>query len=153
MQLLELKIPPPIVAVLIAAAMWYAASIGPSIELPLLARGAVFGAIALLGGAVALAGDLEFKRAGTTINPLKPQNASALVTSGVYRYTRNPMYLGLLLVLVGWCAFLCSALALLGPVIFVGYITRFQIIPEERALLAKFDSAYSGFSDNVRRWL
>jgi protein-S-isoprenylcysteine O-methyltransferase Ste14 len=153
MRLLELKIPPPVVAVLVGLAMWFASGLGPSMELPLLARSLIFAAIALAGGATALAGDLEFKRARTTINPLKPQNASSLVTSGVYRFTRNPMYLGLLLVVLGWAAFLCSAVALVGPVIFVAYIGRFQIAPEERVLSAKFGTAYSGYLARVRRWL
>jgi len=153
MHFLELKIPPPVAAILIGAAMWLASRSGPSIDLPLLVRGVAFAAISLVGGAAALAGDLAFRRAQTTINPFKPQNTSALVTSGVYRFTRNPMYLGLLLVILGECAFLCSAPALLGPVAFVAYITRFQIVPEERALRAKFGTAYSAYLARVRRWL
>lgn len=153
MSVLELKIPPPVVAVLIGLLMWLASSFGPALKLPLLARGAIFAAIALAGGATALAGDLEFKRARTTINPLKPQNASSLVTSGVYRFTRNPMYLGLLLVVLGWAAFLCSAVALVGPILFVAYISRFQIAPEERVLSAKFGTAYADYLARVRRWL
>jgi protein-S-isoprenylcysteine O-methyltransferase Ste14 len=153
MSALELKIPPPLVALLIGVAMWVAARSVPSIEVPLVARAAVFIVIALLGGAVALAGDLEFKRAGTTINPLKPGNASSLVTSGIYRFTRNPMYLGLTLALLGWAAFLCSAWMLAGPVAFVLYISRFQITPEERILAVKFGAAYSEYTSRVRRWL
>jgi protein-S-isoprenylcysteine O-methyltransferase Ste14 len=152
-QLLELKIPPPVVAIVLGAAMWLASRSGPSMELPLLVRSLVFAAVALTGGATALAGDLAFRRARTTINPFKPQNTSSLVTSGVYRFTRNPMYLGLLMVVLGWAALLCSALALLGPVAFVAYITRFQIVPEERVLSAKFGAAYSGYLARVRRWL
>ncbi len=110
-------------------------------------------AFALAGGATALAGDLAFKRARTTINPFKPQNTSSLVTSGIYRLTRNPMYLGLLMVVLGWATFLCSAFALLGPVAFVAYIARFQIVPEERVLSAKFGSGYSEYLARVRRWL
>ena len=150
---LELKVPPPVVALLIGAAMWFAPRSGLSIELSLLARSLIFAAIALAGGAIALAGDLEFKRAGTTVNPFRPQNTSALVTSGVYRFTRNPMYVGLLLVVVGWAAFLCSAWAFAGPVAFVAYISRFQIAPEERALSAKFGTAYSDYLSRVRRWI
>lgn len=153
MNALELKIPPPAVALLIAIAMWFAARTGPSIDLPLQLRSVAFGAFALSGGAVALAGDWAFRRARTTINPFRPQNTSALVTSGVYRYTRNPMYVGLLLVVVGWCAFLGSATALVGPIAFVAYITRFQILPEERVLLSKFGASYSDYLTRVRRWL
>jgi len=153
MHLLELKVPPPAVAALVGAAMWFAARIGPSLELSLLARSIAFGVIALAGGAIALSGNLAFRRARTTPNPFRPQNASSLVSTGIYSVTRNPMYLGLLLVLLGWAAFLCSALALFGPIAFLAYIARFQIVPEERVLLAKFGAAYSEYLARVRRWL
>ena len=153
MQLLELKVPPPAIAVLLGVAMWFASRFGPSLELPLLFRSITFAVIALAGGATGLAGNLALRRARTTPNPFKPQDASSLVTTGIYRLTRNPMYLGLLLVLLGLASFLCSAFALLGPVAFVVYITRFQIVPEERVLLAKFGVAYSEYLARVRRWL
>ena len=153
MRFLELKVPPPAVAVLLGAAMWFVSDSGPSIELPWVARLLALVLGGLSGTALALAGDLAFRRARTTINPFRPQNTSSLVTSGVYRVTRNPMYLGLLVALFGWCVFLGSAFGLLGPVAFVAYITRFQIIPEERVLLAKFGSAYSEYLQNVRRWV
>ena len=153
MSALELKIPPPVVALLIGAAMWIGSRLGPVLEVPLPVRAAAFIALGMLGGAIAIAGDIEFKRAKTTINPLKPQNTTTLVTSGVYRLTRNPMYLGLMLVVIGWTVFLCSAWALAGPVVFVLYISRFQIEPEERILSAKFGAAYSDYVSRVRRWL
>ncbi|PWT86326.1 MAG: protein-S-isoprenylcysteine methyltransferase [Proteobacteria bacterium] len=153
MRALELKVPPPAIAFLVGAAMWFAAQQRFALELPLVVRIVAFVIIALAGGATALAGDLEFKRARTTINPFKPENSTALVTSGIYRFTRNPMYVGLTLVVLGWAAFLCSAWALLGPVIFVLYISRFQIAPEERALSAKFGAAYTEYAGRVRRWL
>ena len=153
MQTLELKIPPPAVAILLSVAMWFVSRFGPSIDLPLLARSVAFGVLAVAGGAIGLAGNVEFKRARTTPNPFEPQQASSLVTTGVYRFTRNPMYLGLLMVLLGWAAFLCSAASLLGPAAFVAYIARFQIGPEERVLSAKFGAAYSAYLARVRRWL
>ena len=150
---LELKIPPPAVAILIGAAMWLGSPYGPRLELPLIVRSIAAVAIALAGGATALAGDLAFRRAKTTINPFRPQNTSSLVTSGIYRFTRNPMYVGLLLVVLGWAMFLCSAVALLGPVAFVAYITRFQIIPEERVLSDKFGPSYAEYMTRARRWI
>lgn len=153
MRWLELKVPPPAVALLVGAAMWFAADFGPSLRPAMAIRIAVGVVIALCGGGVALAGEREFKRAGTTVNPFRPQNAASLVTSGVYRFTRNPMYVGLLLVVLGWAAFLGSAPALLGPVAFVLYIGRFQIAPEERALAASFGAAYAAYTSRVRRWL
>jgi len=153
MRAFELKIPPPIVALLAGAAMWLVSCRGPSIDLPPLVCNTGAGVIALCGGALALAGSIALKRASTTINPLRPANASSLVTSGIYRYTRNPMYLGLLLVLVGWAVHLSSVLALPGPLVFVLYIRRFQIEPEERVLAAKFGQSYSDYTSQVRRWL
>jgi protein-S-isoprenylcysteine O-methyltransferase Ste14 len=153
MRVLELKVPPPVVALLIGAAMWFASPSGPSLELSFLVRGISAIVVAVLGGAVSFAGDLQFRRAKTTVNPLRPENASSLVTSGIYRFTRNPMYLGLLFVVVGWAVFLSSAWALVGPVVFVLYIGRFQIAPEERVLSAKFGAAYSNYTSQVRRWL
>jgi protein-S-isoprenylcysteine O-methyltransferase Ste14 len=153
MRALELKIPPPAVAALLAVAMWLSSPLGPSLELPLLARSLAFGALVLAGVGLGIAGNVAFKRARTTPNPFKPEQTSSLVTTGIYRHTRNPMYLGLLLVLLGWAAFLCAAIALIGPVAFVAYITRFQIDPEERVLSAKFGATYSAYVAQVRRWL
>jgi protein-S-isoprenylcysteine O-methyltransferase Ste14 len=63
------------------------------------------------------------------------------------------MYVGLTLVVLGWAAFLCSFLALTGPVAFVLYISRFQIAPEERVLISKFGVAYEEYKSQVRRWV
>lgn len=133
--------------------MWFASRFGAIGEAPLYARACVALSLALAGITIALAGDVEFKRAGTTFNPFKPENSSALVTSGVYGFTRNPMYLGLAMALLGWATFLSSAWTLAGPVAFVLYITRFQIVPEERVLAGRFGEAYAGYAARVRRWL
>ena len=153
MRALELKIPPPVVALIAGVAMWFVARHGVSLDVPLAARVGAFAIIALAGGAIALAGDLAFKRAKTTINPLKPGKSTTLVTTGIYRRTRNPMYAGMALILVGWAAFLCSIGTLFGPVAFVLYINRFQIVPEERALSSKFGRAYTAYASRVGRWL
>jgi protein-S-isoprenylcysteine O-methyltransferase Ste14 len=98
MRSLDLKVPPPAVALLIGTAMWFASRSGPSLDLSLLVRSVAGFVVAALGGAISLAGDIEFRRARTTVNPWRPQNTSSLVMSGIYQRTRNPMYLGLLLV-------------------------------------------------------
>ena len=84
---------------------------------------------------------------------MKPQTTSSLVCSGIYRVTRNPMYLGLVFVLVAWAVFLSSAWALLGPMAFALYMNRFQIAPEERVLSSMFGASYSDYLSRVRRWL
>ena len=109
--------------------------------------------IALAGGGFSLAGIISFRRAQTTVNPMKPETTSSLVCSGIYRITRNPMYVGLLVVLVAWSVFLSSAWALLGALVFVLYINRFQIAPEERALSSKFGKEYAAYKQSARRWL
>jgi protein-S-isoprenylcysteine O-methyltransferase Ste14 len=152
-QALELKIPPPAVAVLIAGAMWGISLVAPLLEVSAFTRIAAAVTIALPGGGFTLAGVISFRRARTTVNPMKPETTSSLVFSGIYRVTRNPMYVGLLFVLVAWAVFLSSAWALLGPLAFVLYINRFQIAPEERVLSAMFGTGYSAYKSRVRRWL
>ncbi|MBI5920648.1 MAG: isoprenylcysteine carboxylmethyltransferase family protein [Betaproteobacteria bacterium] len=153
MQFLELKIPPPVVATLIGFAMWGISLVTPLIELPAPIRIAVAIAIAVVGGTFDLAGIIAFRRVRTTIHPMRPHNTSAFVNYGIYKVTRNPMYLGLVFILVAWAVFLSSAWSLLGPLAFVLYIGRFQITPEERFLLAKFGTAYSDYKAKVPRWL
>ena len=153
MHVLELKIPPPLVALLIAAAMWGVSLATPAAPLPANIRLVATIAIALTGVATAIAGVAYVRRAKTTLSPFKPGTTSSLVTSGVYRITRNPMYVGLALVLLAWAVFLSSAWSLLGPLVFVLYMTRFQIMPEERALSGIFGAAYSEYQAKVRRWL
>lgn len=153
MRSLENLVPPPVVAVCVAAAMWGLARWWPILrfELPWpLLSGFV---VATAGGLVSSAGAREFKHARTTVNPLHPERATALVTTGIYRFTRNPMYIGIALVLVGWFVFVGSVSALAGLPIFAWYITRFQIVPEERALAGKFGAEYTDYRKSVRRWL
>lgn len=152
MKFLELKIPPPLVALTFALAMWFVSRSTPSIDIGIWVRAVVAVAVALLGGAISLAGVLAFRRARTTVNPMKPQSTSMLVTGGIYRFTRNPMYVGLLLVLVAWATFLSSLWTLVGPLAFVLYITRFQIKPEESALATLFGQPYADYRAKVRRW-
>ena len=125
----------------------------PSIEVPILVRITSAIAIALTGVGTAMSGVIAFRRAKTTVNPLKPETTSTIVTSGVFRLTRNPMYVGLALVLLAWAVFMSSPWALLGPLVFILYMNRFQIMPEERVISRMFGNAYSAYQAKVRRWL
>ena len=153
MTSLELKIPPPVVAALAALAMWGLSLTSSPLQIPTDVRLGAALACALVGVGFSLAGVASFRRAKTTVNPTKPQLASSLVSSGVYSVTRNPMYVGLLFVLVAWAIFLSSAWAFLGPVAYFFYIGRHQIAPEERALTALFGAEYTAYLSKVRRWL
>ena len=150
---LELKIPPPVVAAAVAAAMWGISLISPLLQVPAVTRVSVAIAVAVIGGCFAVGGGISFRRARTTRNPKKPEAASSLVISGIYKITRNPMYVGVAIVLVAWAIALSSAWALLGPLAFVLYIGRFQIAPEEGVLAALFDAEYAAYKSRVRRWL
>jgi protein-S-isoprenylcysteine O-methyltransferase Ste14 len=153
MNRLEHKLPPPLVALCVAVLMGVAAHFTESLPIPFGVRVGL--ALALVGAGMALdiTGIVQFRRARTTVNPLRPQAASSLVCDGVYRFTRNPMYLGLLLVLLGWAAYLASLLALVLAPLFVFYIDRFQIGPEERALSARFGREFDAYAARVRRWV
>ena len=153
MQWLELKIPPALVWLASAGAMLGVAYSAPRLSFPLHGSSAIALALAALGVAMALAGVVTFRGKGTTVNPLTPGAASLVVSSGVYRVSRNPMYLGFLLVLAGWAAYLSNAGAALLPPAFVAYMTQYQIKPEERALLAKFGPEFAQYMSRVRRWL
>jgi protein-S-isoprenylcysteine O-methyltransferase Ste14 len=153
MRMLELKVPPPAVALVVAAAMWGISLLAPRIDIPQMVRVIAALAIAIAGIGIAVAGAIAFRRAKTTVSPVRPDSASSLVTAGVYRFTRNPMYVGLVLALIAWTVFLAAPFALLGPVVFVAYIDRFQVVPEERALAKIFGAAYTDYRRQVRRWL
>ena len=153
MRALENRIPPPVVALLVAAAMWGVARAFPAPSIETSLRFAIAGIFVLSGLIIAALGSLAFGRAQTTVNPLKPEAASSLVVVGVYRSTRNPMYLGIAIALVGWAVYLAAAWVFLGPILFALIITRIQIVPEERALLAKFGPAFTEYRSKVRRWL
>jgi len=152
-RFLELKIPPPVVALLIALGMWAIARETVASDVPALVRLSLTGALALVGAAVDVSGLVAFRRARTTVNPMKPKATSAIVQSGVYSITRNPMYVGLVFFLCAWAAYLWSLWALAGPLAFVAYISRFQIVPEENALREVFGAEYLAYKAKVGRWL
>jgi protein-S-isoprenylcysteine O-methyltransferase Ste14 len=153
MAWLERRIPPPAVALVVAAAMWGVAGIGPRWTLAPAIHYVVVAVVAAAGAAFDLLGLLAFRRARTTVNPLRPEKASSLVTGGIYRVTRNPMYVGMALVLLAWAAHLSALLPFAGIAAFIAYITRFQIRPEERALDALFGQSFADYAARVRRWL
>jgi protein-S-isoprenylcysteine O-methyltransferase Ste14 len=153
LSFLELRIPPPIVGLVVAAGMWTVAHLPPILQLPKPFRLLVAAVLIAIGVAVAVGGVVSFRRAKTTVNPLKPETSAALVSTGVYSFTRNPMYLGMVLALLAWAVYLSSIWSVLGPVLFGFYITRFQIVPEERVLDRLFGAPFAVYKKRVRRWL
>jgi protein-S-isoprenylcysteine O-methyltransferase Ste14 len=149
---LELKVPPVAVGVLTAFAMAAAARC-VQLEFALPWRTPLALAIALAGVAVAVAGVVAFRRRRTTVDPRTPERTSAIVEDGVYRISRNPMYVGMFAVLIGWAVILSNWAAVAILPAFVLYMNRFQIRPEERALSERFGDVYLDYTRRVRRWL
>ena len=149
---LELRIPPVALLIIFAAVMAVLAHAVPaSVSVP--ERLTVAVVLVVAGALVALAGVVAFRRHKTTVNPFTPEQSSSLVATGIYRFSRNPMYLGFLLALVGWCAYLANWVSALLLPVFVAYLNRFQIQPEERALKERFGQQFLAYSQSVRRWL
>ncbi|MGL4885949.1 methyltransferase family protein [Aeromonas veronii] len=145
---LELRLPPPLIFLLCAGAMWWLRGESqPGIwAMALMAMLVVAGAIMGFGALQ------RFRHHQTTVSPTKPQHTSRLVTCGVYRVSRNPMYLGLLCWLVAWGCYLGGSWVWVGPIVLVAWLTRFQIMPEERLLHARFGDEYVAYCQRVRRW-
>ena len=150
---MEHRIPPPVVTLAFGAAAYGVAGLAHGLRIEFPGRVVLAAGLALLGFAVALSGMIRFRRAGTTVNPIAPSNASSVVTSGIYRVTRNPMYLGLVLLLAGFVTWLANPLGVVFVAGLGAYLHRFQIEPEERVLLAKFGGAYAEYMKSVRRWV
>ncbi|MBD1556662.1 isoprenylcysteine carboxylmethyltransferase family protein [Vibrio sp. S9_S30] len=150
MKALELKLPPPFVAAICGLGMWGLPTvpINDSFLLDLLAL-----LLAISGVATAILGLISFRMAHTTFHPTLTEKTTTLVTSGVYRLTRNPMYLGMLQGLIGFGFYLNNGLAFLFCMVFVGYMTRFQIQPEEAFLAERFPQTYPEYKTQVRRWI
>ena len=135
------------------AAMWLVAREVPAWRVVLPGRGAVASVIAGFAFVAAGLAIARFVQAKTTVHPVHPERASTLVTGGIFRVSRNPMYLGLLLLLVAWAIWLASPITIVLLPCFVGYMNRYQIASEEAALQARFGTEYEAYRRRVRRWL
>jgi len=148
-----MKAPPLAVGALLAALMWLVSRAVPALSFVLPGRKLLALSFAITGAIIIVVGVASFRRAKTTINPLKPESSSSLVVSGIYRFSRNPMYLGFLLALFGWAVLLSNALAFLFLPVFTFYMSRFQIEAEEKALTEKFGQEFVHYKSRVRPWL
>lgn len=153
MERLELKLPPVLLVVLVAAGMWWLSRVTITVDAGPLLRGALALLLAGKGLGIVAAAVIAFRKADTTVNPMMPEASSQVVQHGIYRHTRNPMYLGFLFVLFAWAVWLAAPWALLGPVLYVAWMTRFQIVPEERALAERFGDNYRDYCRGTRRWV
>jgi len=147
------RIPPPVIWLLATLLMWTLHRWMPIARL--ITSPWTWAALlpAAIGAGVIYDANMRFRRAHTTINPLEPQMASSLVMKGIYRITRNPMYLGLTLWLTAWALWLGTLSPWIAVVLFPVIITALQIIPEEQALEKLFGEPYLVYRKRVARWL
>ena len=150
---LRLRIPPLAVLALAGGIGWTAALVFPALNFEFSARGKLAAAFGLLGVTCSVSGVAAFRRARTTVNPITPGATTALVVSGIYRVTRNPMYLGFLFLLLAEIAWLANPIALLVAPAFTLYLNHFQIVPEEMALQSRFGAQFDAYATRVRRWI
>ncbi len=153
MNALELKVPPVAQVIVTAAAMYGVSKVLPALKFSLAGSTALAVGLAVIGLSSGIMGVTQFKKAQTTPNPQALEKVSSLVTSGIYNYSRNPMYLGLVLMLLAWALYLSHLLAFVLVPVFILYITRFQIQPEERMMSRKFGKSYQAYLSKVRRWI
>lgn len=149
---IETKIPPPILAALFVFGMWLVNQYLPESVLNDGIRLSVAIALGSFGALASILGVVSFAKAKTTTNPLHPEQAGTLVITGIYQYTRNPMYLGLFCVLLAWGVFLANGFSLVLAVLFIPVMNLLQIIPEERAMELNFREHYTVYKEKVRRW-
>ena len=150
---MELRIPPLAIVILVAFLMWVAGVYAPGFDVQIPFQSIAVGVFGLLGVIACTLGIVEFRRAKTTVNPTKPESSSSLVTSGIYKHTRNPMYLGFLFILAGAAIAAANLLSFLLLPAFVLYLNRYQIKPEERALAGIFGDEFTRYCSHVRRWI
>ncbi|WP_133011787.1 methyltransferase family protein [Marinomonas flavescens] len=148
--MLALKIPPPVIFAVTAVSMFALSGFHFQIDLWLFVLSGFVWFVAL---GVAVSAILSFTQSKTTVNPHQPDKSTALVVTGVFHYSRNPMYLSLAMILLGWAILLNTFWVFLPIVFFVLYLTYFQIKPEEAILAGKFGEDYQGYCCRVRRWI
>ena len=149
--MIQNKIPPPIVTLFFGLCIYFSRDYFLSYEyklLDILSYMCYFIGLCILILAVN-----SFKKQSTTVNPIKIENASSLVTSGVFEYSRNPMYLGMALILLGLALMFNMIGGILFTLLFTIYITKFQIKPEEEVMERLFGEDFLKYKLNVRMWL
>ena len=148
---IKTKFPPPLVALTFGFLINYTKNIFPKFEIK---NEIIFGALMIISGLIIiLSAIILFKKYQTTITPLNPSNATKLITDGIYKFSRNPMYLGLLLVLFGISIILNPIGGLSLIPLFILYLNLYQIVPEENAMVDLFKNEFLEYKENVRRWI
>ena len=150
---MKLLIPPPLQVLVCAGLMWGLYRLTPQLAFSFSGQQLLAALLCFLGLVLDLSAVRLFFRSKTTVSPVTPEKAEKLVVEGAYRFTRNPMYLGLASILTGFAFWLGNFFAFLPVVFFIWFVTRYQIKPEEEVLLEKFGEEYGEYTMRVRRWI
>ena len=151
---MHLKIPPPIVALIGILLIFLSKDYTLILYLHPHLQNTLSLLFLIIGFVIIFLATKEFKKSETTVNPMKPETSTSLVTSGIFKYTRNPMYLGLTSILLASCFYFSSLLGIIVYVpLFILYITVFQIIPEEEMMKGLFNDEFLDYCAKVRRWI
>jgi len=150
---MKLIVPPPLQGLICAGLIWVIATYFPQYSIDLAYKKYLSGVLFFIGVTIDLLALRIFHQSGTTVSPFSPDKTSSLVATGIYRYTRNPMYLGMVFLLVGFTVWFGAVPGLLIIALFIWSITELQIKPEEAVLLEKFGESYTDYCQKVRRWI
>ncbi len=149
---MRLKLPPAVVFLIFAMLMYLLSRFLPFGDFEFFGRDYLIRILMGLAALIAIISLFQFFTSKTTIDPRTPFKVTKLVTGGIYKFTRNPMYLALLLGLLAWGLWLGNAFNTLLAAGFVGYMNKFQIRPEEEALTTIFGKEFQQYCAQVRRW-
>ena len=146
-----LKIPPPLLVVILVVSNYFSSKKIDLIHLP--NQDFISILILLIGMLILINPIFKFIKSKTTIDPIKFKKVNKLITSGIYKYSRNPMYLGLLMIVISTSIFFLNILSITTPFLFYCWINRFQIKREEIFLTEKFGKEYLLYMTKTRRWI
>ncbi|WP_319536815.1 isoprenylcysteine carboxylmethyltransferase family protein [uncultured Vibrio sp.] len=153
MRKLELRVPPVAVFLLVVLLMYWLKRLTPNFMITVPFVEFVVAILTLLSGFIGIAGLYEFRKLKTTVNPVKPEFATTVVSTGVFAYTRNPMYFALLLLIIALGLWWQHLSVILCGALFISYMNRYQIKPEEHVLERLFGEDYLKYKNRVRRWV
>ena len=148
---METRIPPPIVTLVFGLSIYFSREIFHSVEIKYSFYIGIL--LLILGLAILISAVRLFRKDKTTVNPLSPEQSTKLVTDGIFKYSRNPMYLGMVFILSSMAVFFNLIGGIILIALFCFYITKFQIIPEERAMSNLFSQDFNKYKHATRRWI
>lgn len=150
MKSLELKIPPLLLMVIFGIVSFFISKVDP-FKFERLRYSSIL--LTCTASLISLWSVVIFKNEKTTVDPMNPSKSNRLVVKGIYKYSRNPMYLSFYLWLLAWSIYLGSPMSIVFSLFFVLYLSIFQIQPEEKVLIEKFGKSYEDYTESVRRWI